>query len=61
MNYAISGKLYNILHLDNRFSQILPRIKVFARISPENKALIVNELKALDKKVAMVGDGANDC
>jgi P-type E1-E2 ATPase len=34
---------------------------VYARMSPDQKALLVNYAQALDYTVAMCGDGANDC
>lgn len=40
--------------------KMLPKVNVFARVSPENKVRIVNGLKKLGKIVAMTGDGVND-
>lgn len=34
---------------------------VFARMSPDQKQLLVNRLQEIDLTVAMCGDGANDC
>jgi cation-transporting ATPase 13A3/4/5 len=34
---------------------------VFARMSPDQKQLLVNHLQTVDYTVAMCGDGANDC
>uniref|UniRef100_A0A7E4V2E3 Cation-transporting ATPase n=1 Tax=Panagrellus redivivus TaxID=6233 RepID=A0A7E4V2E3_PANRE len=34
---------------------------VFARMSPDQKQLLVNKLQEVDYTVAMCGDGANDC
>ncbi len=45
---------------DDEFLKILPKINVFARVSPENKVRIVNGLKKQGKIVAMTGDGVND-
>lgn len=36
------------------------RYKVFARVSPEQKRIVIEELRANKKTVAMVGDGVND-
>lgn len=45
---------------DEEFLKVLPKINVFARVSPENKVRIVNGLKSQGKIVAMTGDGVND-
>jgi Ca2+-transporting ATPase len=42
------------------FSKMVHKAVVFARISPENKLRIVNELKAKGEIVAVTGDGVND-
>lgn len=34
---------------------------VFARMSPEQKQMVVNKLQEVEYTVAMCGDGANDC
>lgn len=34
---------------------------VYARMSPDQKQLLVNHLQTVDYTVAMCGDGANDC
>ena len=34
---------------------------VYARMSPDQKQLLVNKLQDVDYTVAMCGDGANDC
>jgi P-type Ca2+ transporter type 2C len=45
---------------DEDFSKIVAKATVFARISPENKLRIVNELKKKGEIVAVTGDGVND-
>lgn len=38
----------------------VPNLRVFARVSPENKVMIVNAFKANNHIVSMTGDGVND-
>ncbi len=38
----------------------VPELRVFARVSPENKVMIVNAFKANGHIVSMTGDGVND-
>ena len=38
----------------------VPKMRVFARVSPKHKSLIVGQLQAADNVVAMTGDGIND-
>lgn len=40
--------------------QIIPRLQVLARSSPEDKRLLVKRLKELGETVAVTGDGTND-
>ncbi len=44
----------------SEFLQVIGNIRVYARVSPENKVRIVKTLKSLNKIVAMTGDGVND-
>ena len=42
--------------------KVLEKAQVYARMTPEGKALLVEKLqKYLDQFVGMCGDGANDC
>lgn len=52
-----SKKLQNLV----MFKAIIAKCQVYARMSPEEKMLLVNCLQMDDQKVAMCGDGSNDC
>src|SRR5690554_3635043 len=45
---------------DEEFYDIVDHVRVYARVSPENKVRIVNAWKSRDVVVAMTGDGVND-
>lgn len=45
---------------DEEFAAKIDEIRVYARVSPENKVRIVKGFKAKGKVVAMTGDGVND-
>ncbi len=45
---------------DERMDQILPRLQVLARSSPDDKRILVARLKHLGETVAVTGDGTND-
>ena len=45
---------------DEQLAQEMPKVSVFARVSPTQKARIVRVLRAGGRTVAMTGDGAND-
>jgi cation-transporting P-type ATPase 13A2 len=56
-DWSVDGFLANEV-----LSEILKRGKVFSRMSPKQKALLVEEYqKATGEMVGMCGDGANDC
>ncbi|OOF99761.1 hypothetical protein ASPCADRAFT_393549 [Aspergillus carbonarius ITEM 5010] len=45
---------------DAEMDQVLPRLQVLARSSPEDKRILVARLKKLGETVAVTGDGTND-
>ena len=45
---------------DQDMLEIVPRLQVLARSSPEDKKLLVEKLRELDEIVGVTGDGTND-
>ncbi|EPS40784.1 hypothetical protein H072_5329 [Dactylellina haptotyla CBS 200.50] len=45
---------------DERMKEILPKLQVLARSSPEDKRILVTKLREMDEIVAVTGDGTND-
>ena len=43
-----------------KMDQVIPRLQVLARSSPEDKRILVKRLKELGETVAVTGDGTND-
>ncbi|KAJ5491169.1 Calcium-transporting ATPase 2 [Penicillium diatomitis] len=56
---AIEGPKFRKLSTRQR-NQILPRLQVIGRSSPDDKKILVNALKKLGETVAVTGDGTND-
>ena len=67
LNVALTGKAFK--HIYDRkqqnpfmFNSVLSKAKVYARMSPDDKALLVDSLQEnLKINCGMCGDGANDC
>ncbi|MDQ5911983.1 MAG: P-type Ca2+ transporter type [Patescibacteria group bacterium] len=45
---------------DDKLREILPKVTVFARVTPEHKFKIVQLYRSLGKVIGMTGDGVND-
>ncbi|PGH01481.1 calcium-translocating P-type ATPase, PMCA-type [Helicocarpus griseus UAMH5409] len=56
---AMEGPKFRKLS-SQQMSQIIPRLQVLARSSPEDKKILVAHLKKLGETVAVTGDGTND-
>ncbi|KAL3862275.1 hypothetical protein ACJMK2_008256, partial [Sinanodonta woodiana] len=61
--YAVTGKSWGVLqhHFPDLLLKILYKGTVFARMSPDQKAQLIEHLQDIGYYVAMCGDGANDC
>lgn len=55
----LSGKILNS-YSDLELLKILPKVKIFARTSPEDKYRLVKLYQKLGEVVAVTGDGVND-
>ncbi|KAF7589607.1 ATPase, Ca transporting, plasma membrane [Aspergillus hancockii] len=56
---AMEGPVFRKLS-SRQMSQIIPRLQVLARSSPDDKKVLVTHLKKLGETVAVTGDGTND-
>ena len=56
---AMEGPVFRKL-TSKQVLQIIPRLQVLARSSPEDKKLLVTQLKKQGETVAVTGDGTND-
>ncbi|XP_011495006.1 PREDICTED: probable cation-transporting ATPase 13A3 [Ceratosolen solmsi marchali] len=61
--FSLTGKTWALIK--QFYPELIPKLTtrgtIFARMSPDQKQQLVQELQALGYYVAMVGDGANDC
>ena len=56
---AMEGPVFRKLSA-KQMTQVIPRLQVLARSSPDDKKLLVGHLKKLGETVAVTGDGTND-
>ncbi|KAL6230523.1 hypothetical protein BDW75DRAFT_244725 [Aspergillus navahoensis] len=56
---AIEGPEFRQLSHD-RMNKLIPNLQVIARSSPDDKKILVSQLKELGETVAVTGDGTND-
>jgi len=56
---AMEGPVFRRLS-EQELKDVIPRLQVLARSSPEDKRILVRTLKELDETVAVTGDGTND-
>lgn len=62
-NFALDGKSFEIVskYFPEIFEKILINGSIYARMSPDQKADLVEKLMSIGYCVSMCGDGANDC
>ena len=56
---TMEGPIFRQLS-DDAMDKVLPKLRVLARSSPEDKRILVQRLKHLGETVAVTGDGTND-
>ncbi|KAH6951270.1 calcium-translocating P-type ATPase [Ilyonectria sp. MPI-CAGE-AT-0026] len=56
---VMEGPIFRKLS-DEEMTTTVPKLRVLARSSPEDKRILVTKLKALGETVAVTGDGTND-
>ncbi|KAL5711687.1 putative manganese-transporting ATPase pdr2 [Ranunculus cassubicifolius] len=57
---CIGGDCFEMLLQTSSVVQVIPYVKVFARVAPEQKELIMTTLKLVGRTTLMCGDGTND-
>ncbi|XP_060069309.1 polyamine-transporting ATPase 13A3-like [Ylistrum balloti] len=62
-HFAVEGRSWAIIrqYFPDIFPKVVVRGTIFARMSPDQKAQLVEALQELGYYVGMCGDGANDC
>lgn len=57
---CVGGDCFEMLQRMSAVFQVVPYVKVFARVAPEQKELILTTLKTVGRMTLMCGDGTND-
>ncbi|XP_077243371.1 phosphate deficiency response 2 [Tasmannia lanceolata] len=57
---CIGGECFEMLQQTAAVLQVIPHVKVFARVAPEQKELILTSFKTVGRMTLMCGDGTND-
>ncbi|KAK9288503.1 hypothetical protein L1049_016962 [Liquidambar formosana] len=57
---CIGGDCIELLQQTSAVLQVIPYVKVFARVAPEQKELIMTTFKTVGRMTLMCGDGTND-
>ncbi|GJM88530.1 hypothetical protein PR202_ga04604 [Eleusine coracana subsp. coracana] len=57
---CINGDCFEMLQRTQAVLQVIPNVKVFARVAPEQKELILTTFKMVGRMTLMCGDGTND-
>ncbi|XP_077551510.1 polyamine-transporting ATPase 13A3-like [Haemaphysalis longicornis] len=63
IRFAVDGQSFAVLrlHFPDVYEKLLVNGAVFARMTPQQKVELVEDLQSIGYAVAMCGDGANDC
>ncbi|KAK1315965.1 putative cation-transporting ATPase [Acorus calamus] len=57
---CIGGDCFEMLQQTSAVLQVIPYVKVFARVAPDQKELIMTTFKTVGRMTLMCGDGTND-
>ncbi|XXG50746.1 hypothetical protein AAC387_Pa02g4686 [Persea americana] len=57
---CIGGDCFEMLQQTSAVLKVIPFVKVFARVAPEQKELILTTFKTVGRMTLMCGDGTND-
>ncbi|KAK1401079.1 hypothetical protein POM88_000684 [Heracleum sosnowskyi] len=57
---CIGGDCIEMLQQTSSVQSVIPYVKVFARVAPEQKELIMTTFKMVGRMTLMCGDGTND-